>query len=282
MPMTQTDIRNHYEAHWSSLDEQAICEKPPCSCDGVEEPVIAPIYQQLVRDLRTSVDGGSILDVGCGSGRWLRCFLQWFHPALVVGIDCTRSSVDLLQRSQRDIPGCELEFRTADITAADLDLGREFDLVNVGNVLFHIPEQDLFMRALHNLAALVTPRGHIITTEYLPRTTMRTEWMLVRSRYEFEAAAAAVGLRIVDVRAFGFFANDPMGLDGPDNGVRQHFNEVRAYIKQIRSSNLDDQSRQFMSAFLVSIEQALLAFCKERVPDIDLPSQKLVALTRVS
>jgi hypothetical protein len=37
-----------------------------------------------------------------------------------------------------------------------------------------------------------------------------------------------------------------------------------------------------MTAFLASVEQALLAYCKERIPDVDLPSQKLVALCRAT
>ena len=167
-----------------------------------------------------------------------------------------------------------------DITSADLAIDEPFDCINIANVLFHIPEADLFGRALANLARLVAPGGHIITTEYLPRCSMRTEWMLVRSRYEFEEQVRSVGLRIVTIRASGFFANDPMGVDGPDSGTRGYFHRVRTGIQNILNSPLDATSRTFFLDLFAEIERALLAFCGERMADIDLPAQKLVVLTR--
>ena len=280
MPMTQCDIRDYYESCWKGMNDRATGTDSLRYAGEVEDLVLTPIYRRLVSDLHIRADGGRILDVGCGSGRWVRYFLDWYTPRLVMGVDCTQASVDLLNQWHHS-SDCPLEFAVADITTPALELNHRFDLINVGNVLFHIPEPDLYANALRNLARHLAPRGAIITTEYMPRTTMRTEWMLVRSRYEFEAIAASAGLRIVDVRAFGFFVNDPMGLDGPDQGVRGYFGNVRAGIRQILESNLDGDSKRFMTTFLASIEQALLAFCRERVPDIDLPSQKLVVLTAV-
>jgi hypothetical protein len=138
------------------------------------------------------------------------------------------------------------------------------------------------MRALHNLASLVALDGHIATTEYMPRTTMRTEWMLVRSRYEFEAAARSVGLRIVALRATTFFANDPMGLDGPDDAVRQYFRRVRATQQQLLGGANAEQTRTFLVNHMAEMERAVLAFCKERLAEVDLPSQKLVVLARAT
>src|SRR5262249_44658624 len=146
-----------------------------------------------------------VLDVGSGSGRWVRFFAERFGPGRLLGMDFAGPSVDLLRKWHA---GSGAEFRQADITAPGLNLGERFSLVNAANVLFHIPEQDRFARALENLARHLEPGGRIVTTEYLPRTSMRTEWMLVRSRYEFEALARAAGLRIISVRPFCFFAND--------------------------------------------------------------------------
>ena len=149
-------------------------------------------------------------------------------------------------------------------------------------MLFHIPEPDRFARALLNLAKLVSPGGRIVTTEYLPRISMRTEWMLVRSRYEFEAAVTAAGLRIVEVRASGFFNNDPMGIDGPNSAdaARAMFARVRGAERTILSSPLDEKSRAFFRDLFITIERAALAFCEERIASVDMPSQKLVVLAR--
>jgi hypothetical protein len=146
------------------------------------------------------------------------------------------------------------------------------------NVLFHIPEPDRFAMAMRNLSNHLAPTGRIVTTEYMPRTSMRTNWMLVRSRYEMESAAAAVGLKIVAIRASGVFSNDPMGIDGPDMGLRNQFNTVRSGLNQILALQMNDQLRQFFTKFLTDVESSVLNFCRERIAEVDMPSQKLVVL----
>ena len=148
------------------------------------------------------------------------------------------------------------------------------------NVLFHIPEPDRFMHAMRNLAAHLEPGGRIVTTEYLPRNTVRTNWMLVRSRYEFEAAVAAVGLRMVATRASCFFSNDPMGVEGLDTGVRNQFYAVKAGVQQIMSLTTDAAAKAFFVKFLSDVETAAMNFCRDRMAESELPSQKLVVLAK--
>jgi len=145
-------------------------------------------------------------------------------------------------------------------------------------VLFHIPEADRFAVAMRNLSNHLASGGRIVTSEYMPRGSMRTNWMLVRSRYEMESAAAAVGLRIAAIRASCVYGNDPMGIDGPDAGLRQQFNAVRSGMNQILAMQMNDQLRQFFTRFLTDVELSVLNFCKERMAEVDMPSQKLVVL----
>ncbi|MEE8459596.1 MAG: class I SAM-dependent methyltransferase [Phycisphaerales bacterium] len=279
MPMTQQDIRTHYESEWKNTSDAAPDTAGLRYSNEIEDAVLYPAYERLVADLGLKIDGARVLDVGSGAGRWIRFLTQRWRPARLVGVDYTEASVELLRRWHESDDGA-VEFRLADITRPGLDLGGTFDLVNVANVLFHIPEPDLFAQALANLASLLDTDGAIVTTEYLPRCTMRTEWMMVRSRYEFAAACAAAGLRIAQVRAFGFFTNDPMGLDGPDDGTRRHFHKVRAGVSKLLGSNLDEQSRAFLVDLLTEIELATVGFARERVAEIDLPAQKLVVLRK--
>jgi SAM-dependent methyltransferase len=278
--MTQDSIRQHYEGAWQTKSDAAADLSEISYSNPVEDAVLYPIYRQALADLRATVTGGDVLDVGSGSGRWIRFFLEHFTPARLVGVDYTAASVGLLRKWFPADQGrsTTLDFAQADITAADLDLGRRFDLINIANVLFHIPEQDKFERALANLAKHVKPTGLVVTTEYLPRTSMRTPWMLVRDRYSFEQSVARAGLRVVAVKASAVFANDPMGIDGPDAGPRGHFNNVRQLFQTLSASVGGTDGPAYLVKMYAEVERAVLAFCKERVPDIDMPSQKLVFL----
>ncbi|MGB7159479.1 MAG: class I SAM-dependent methyltransferase [Tepidisphaeraceae bacterium] len=282
MPMTQDCIRKHYEGAWKAKSDAATSVEEIAYSSPVEDAVLYPAYQQLLADLKVKVDGGSVLDVGSGSGRWVRFFLERFTPELFTGVDYAKASVELLSRwfPQDAHEGTRLEFHHASIADANLDLERRYDLINIANVLFHIPEQELFASALRNLANHVKDDGRIVTTEYLPRTSMRTEWMLVRSRYDFEAAVRAAGLRIVSIRAFGVFANDPMGIDGPDGSTRGLFMRVRQQAQTLLNGVADPNGNRFVVNFLTDVENAVLSFCRERVAEIDLPSQKLVVLAK--
>jgi SAM-dependent methyltransferase len=278
MPMTQQNIREHYEGAWKTKSESAADLSEIAYSSPIEDAIVYPLYRQMIRDLRIRADGGDILDVGSGSGRWVRFFLESYKPRKLVGADYTLASVELLKKwfPATAAKNTQLEFVQADIADPKMDLGQKFDLINIANVLFHIPETELFTRALANLARHVAGEGMIVTTEYLPRSPMRTEWMYVRDRYTFEKAVANAGLRIVAIKAFGIFANDPMGIDGPDDGTRGNFLKARALIGAVASAH--PQSTLGMVALLTEIERAVLAFCRERISDIDMPSQKLVFL----
>ena len=282
MAMTQDCIRRHYETAWKTASDAATDLSQIAYSSPIEDAVLYPVYRRMVGDFKLKVTGGEVLDVGSGSGRWIRFFTEFFAPALLMGADYTQSSVDLLKKwfAPGSHPSTRLEFRQADIGAADLELGARFDLINIANVLFHIPEEGLFINALNNLARHLKPGGMIVTTEYLPRTTLRTQWMLVRDRYHFEKRIREAGLRISAVEAFGVFANDPMGIDGRDDGVRGRFARVRSLFSALAGSQNDDRTTRFMIDFLTEIEQAVLGFCRERIADIDMPSQKLVFLAR--
>ncbi len=276
--LMQPDIRAHYEREWAQADavdgDAALTYSNP-----VEDAVLYPAYQRLLADVNAVVDGGSILDVGCGSGRWARYFLDRYRPAHFTGIDFTAASVDLLAKRYATADG-RVAFAAADITQPGLDLGRRFDLVNVMNVLFHIPEPDKFAAALANVAAHLGPRGVAVSTEYLPRQSARTDWMLVRSRYDFEAAVAAAGLEVAAVRATAFFANDPMGIDGTDGRTRDRFHVVRGHFQKIMGLPMNAEARQFFTQVLADVEGAAVEFCRGRMAEADLPSQKLVVLRR--
>ena len=103
--------------------------------------IVVPIVLQMMTVT-------SVVDVGCGTGRWLRAFVDRGVND-VVGIDSARAPLDLL-RIDRD------RFRTADLVhppATD----RDFDLAVSLEVAEHLPEEaaDRFVAYLCSLAPVV-------------------------------------------------------------------------------------------------------------------------------
>jgi SAM-dependent methyltransferase len=285
--MSQDDIRAHYEREWSAASASAASsggDGALAYSSPIEDAVLYPAYEALIRDLSLGARR-RVLDVGSGSGRWVRFFAR-YSPRRLVGVDFAEASVALL-RSKYAGPGAvsagvSADFRHADLTQDSLDLGERFDLINVANVLFHIPEEDKFARALRNIHRHLDAGGRAVTTEYLPAATMRTPWMLVRSRDAFESACAAAGLRVVHVRGFCFFSNDPMGIDGPDDGLRERFNRVRAGVRTLLASPMNESARAFILGLLADVERAAVDYCAQRVAPVQFPSQKLVVLERAA
>lgn len=284
MPLTQADIRERYEQEWSEKSASAGVKEDLKYSSPVEDRLLYPAYIELLRRHNIGVGGRDVLDVGSGCGRWIAFFARQFipAPASITGVDYTLASVDLLRKWWGDSTGrgTALCFRHASITDPSLDLGQKYDLINIANVLFHIPEDDGFRNALKNLRRHLKPGGRIITTEYLPRQSMRTEWMLVRSRYEFTDLCLEAGLQVDAVRAFCYFGNDPMGIDGPDAGARADFYRVRSRAAQLLAS-AQGATHEFLVEMLADIDRAALNFSRERLAEIDLPSQKLVILSAI-
>jgi trans-aconitate methyltransferase len=110
------------EEAWKRVDDNAKDESGLAYSNPIEDAVVYPLYEALIRDLKIAVDGGSILDVGAGSGRWTRFFHDRFKPAMLMGIDFTSASIELLKRRYANP---SVSFRTADLTDPSLDLGHK-------------------------------------------------------------------------------------------------------------------------------------------------------------
>lgn len=97
------------------------------------------------------------LDFGCGAGRLTRALARRFRTA--VGVDISSGMVELAQRLNRDMPGCE--FRVE----ASSDLHRfedgSFDLVYTSLVLQHVP-RELVEGYVVELLRVTAPGGLLV------------------------------------------------------------------------------------------------------------------------
>lgn len=84
--------------------------------------------------------GGSLLDVGCGEGRWARLAAR--RAREVVAIDATPSVLEEARRQSRDYPN--IHFVAGMLGEAPLE--GEFDVALLMHVLEHVDDVDDFLR----------------------------------------------------------------------------------------------------------------------------------------
>lgn len=154
-------------------------------------------YNRLIDDLQframrralamAAISPGSrILDVGCGTGRWVRRYLAIGHHP--IGVDATRGMLRIARAQQTSAPLVAGE-------AVRLPFGdATFDCVSDITVVQHIPA-DLQPKAIREMLRVLKPAGRLILFELIrgegvhifPRTPQ--DWIRPAS----DAGAALIG-----------------------------------------------------------------------------------------
>lgn len=98
----------------------------------------------------------SLVDVGCGDGRFLATLKGRYDDARLVGIDYSERAVRLARALNP-----EVDFRRLDLTGDPVD--EQFDMVTLIEVLEHIPPDDL-EAFVAGFAGLVRPGGRLVLT----------------------------------------------------------------------------------------------------------------------
>jgi SAM-dependent methyltransferase len=162
------------------------------------------VLDDVLRRHRVPVAGRAALDAGCGSGFFVRFWLD--RGAHVTGVDLTDVAVARL--SQR-FP--EATFFTGDL--ASWRPPRTYDVVSCFDVLFHIVDDAAWDRALTNLADAVAPGGYLVFTEHFFKKapTADATHNKSRGREAYETALIARGLALLDERPTHHLMNRELG-----------------------------------------------------------------------
>lgn len=109
--------------------------------------------------VETNLKGKNVLDIGCGTGFFVEWYLE--QGANVCGIDITRISVERLKQKH------QCEFYTKDITDPGYRLhNKEFDIVNMWDVVYHIVDSKRFQQAFDNIAKSIKDNGLLLFTDW--------------------------------------------------------------------------------------------------------------------
>lgn len=133
--------------------------------------------------------GARILDAGCGAGVFTE-LLQQTGFALV-GIDGSPSAIGDARRSGQAV------YEMAVLSSYQPD--SPFDVVLCLDVLFHVVEEDEWIRSVSNLASCVKPAGLLMFIETFDHTGLgsapHVRW---RHRDDYVQLLASLGFGIVD------------------------------------------------------------------------------------
>lgn len=212
----------------------------------------------------------TVLDIGSGTGFWVDLWRRE-GAATIAGADLVPAAVDrLLAR----FPGSD--FSVADIGESAPFPGKEFDVVTIMSVLHHIVDESRFHAALANLASQLAPGGHLAVLDPL---VARGRWMppeaesahnVVRTRAQWDEAAAGAGLRFVSVTPTASFLSDPV-----DAGSRVAFTAHRLWWRALTGTlRGHERLASVVVPPLAALDRALAARLQNG------PSAKLLVLER--
>lgn len=159
--------------------------------DPIQRTVLQMAEEQVGRP-------GSILDVGCGTGRLLKSARARFPDATLVGVD---AAIEMVKQAQSSDPHGTIQFQQG--VAEELSFPDEsFDLVFSTMSFHHWQDR---ARGAAEVARVMTPGGRWLVAEFVATGFMKSLRHVLRlhkfpDRERLEAVFVEAGLRIVRER----------------------------------------------------------------------------------
>jgi cytosine/adenosine deaminase-related metal-dependent hydrolase/ubiquinone/menaquinone biosynthesis C-methylase UbiE len=134
--------------------------------DAQSNPLLM-LEERCAMPLLPPLSGGDVLDVGCGTGRWLR-HLEAREPASLTGTDC---SAAMLERARSKIhPTTTLELSQS-VALPSEDASRSFVLAS-----FIVSYLDDLQGFAHECARILRPGGWLLASDMHPATAAERGW----------------------------------------------------------------------------------------------------------
>ncbi len=135
-----------------------------------------------------------VLDYACGFGRVLRWLCAEFPHADIAAADADAKAIDAVKRLF-DVAAFTLDRSLKE------DIGSDFDLIWVGSLATHLP-QEILQALLHRLQALLSSKGVLVLTTHGPYVAGRIA--RGEKNYLLDAKGVKRFLRTYENDGFGF------------------------------------------------------------------------------
>lgn len=164
------------------------------------------MFLSTLRRIQAEPRNCRVLDVGAGVGFYVGLW-ESVGVERLMGIDIADVAVRYLRERYP-----KYEFARLDISAQlPSKMERQFDLISVFDVLFHIVDDRKFERAVANLSNLLAPGGLLLLSDnFLHDRKESLSHQSSRSLQDYETALDGVGLAVLRRRPMFFLMNAPV------------------------------------------------------------------------
>jgi len=145
----------------------------------VQSNPLLMLEERHIRPLLPALDGRDVLDIGCGTGRWLS-ILEQLRPSSLTGID---SSAEMLRHARRKVSKSTFLYQKDCSKIFSEDASKDFVLVSF--MLSYLSDLSSFAR---ECARVIRPGGYVLISDMHPRTAMERGWKRNFHYYEAEVA----------------------------------------------------------------------------------------------
>ena len=141
------------------------------------------VHQLSARAIsRLLPEGGTLVDLGCGSGRLLARLAKGRPDARLIGFDLSKPMLEAAQRlMEHEGLADRVELRLGDITAFDADLSERPDVVSCNFALHHLPDEEVATRCLEAIARVRSRSGCAVWIFDFARLRHPASWPAVTS-----------------------------------------------------------------------------------------------------
>src|SRR5882762_8987541 len=134
--------------------------------DAQSNPLLM-LEERHVKRLLPVLEKCDVLDIGCGTGRWLSTFEQ-LNPASLTGID---SSAAMLKHARQKVAKSTLLYMKDCSNIFSDDDSKDFVLVS-----FLLSYLENFRGFANECARVIRPGGYVVISDMHPRTARERDW----------------------------------------------------------------------------------------------------------